>query len=634
MKKVTAVLLAALILITCVCLSGCGLILDYLDEWLFGEDYDYTAPSDHVHQFDSYFNYTQCKVDGCTMMGRKGGENTFSKQFVYTLTATKIAQINSVYDQMLAQLGGNGSYEVFNDLYGQYVEFYNYVSYQYQVSSVLCDVERSSTNVNNYTTATKLYNEMYANYYGLYKLVYNSNLRSDFYQGWTEDEINEALYYAELYGGTADNNNAVDEILAEYDNYLDEIGGRISTTQQLNVLGEMYGRLVEANNAIATAAHYDNYMDYAYAEEYSRDYAPSQVAATMRDFVKRYVAPIYVKVASRNETLFNVNFNATADSNFYFGILSDSLFTAPTNKNFGRVRTAVNYVGQYLDYINRPTSFTNGAAVDFGAALEDLFKKGNYFTGDYQGAYTWWIRNANAPILYFGQDYDTAFTFVHEFGHYYENVYNGNLTLSYDHEETHSQGNEMLFLAWLAQHKQSGVTNGLEMVEVYQLADMLGNIVIATAVDEFEQAAYTNTYNGAPISVSYGELFKQILRSYKGVYNGVELTAADFLNSNYWGYVAFDSAAYYISYAMSALPSIELYVKARTDGIYAARNSYVKLFTFSNDSRFVTTDGNGKKRLTEEATYQAILNYCGLQGPFQQGLYTDLLSYFNGRNFA
>ena len=632
MKKITAVLLAALILIACVCLSGCSLILGALGGLLNGDGTNPNLPSDHVHQFESYFVYTQCKVEGCSAIGRMGSEDNFAKEFTYSLTTFKIAQINSVYNQILTCLNDNDDYAQFEDLYEQYVDYYDYVLYQYQVASVLCDVNRTLKNVNNLNTVSKLRNEMLADYYALYELIYNSNFREDFYQGWTDDEINEALYYAEIYGDVADNNNAVDEILTEYENYLDKIGGDIYTTKQLNDIGKIYGKLVDANNAIATAAHYDNYMDYAYAHEYNRDYAPNDVAEVMRGYVKQYVAPAFIRVAAKYDSISSANFNAIADSNFYYALMSDSMFTGYSSLTFSRVRQAVNYVGDYLDYIHRPSSYTNGASVNFGETVEDLFKNGNYFTGDYQGAYTWWIRSIDKPIVYFGEDYDTAFTFVHEFGHYYENVYNGDLTLSYDHEETHSQGNEMLFLAWLAQNKASNVTNGFTVVEIEQLFDMLGNIIIATAVDEFEQAAYSGVYNGAPITVSYAELFDKILRSYNYTYNGKTLSAADYLNSSYWAYVVFDSAAYYVSYAMSALPSLELYVKAQTDGLYEARDSYIKLFTFANDSRFVTTDGHGNKVLADGANYQAILNYCGLQGPFEMGLYVDLLNYFNNRS--
>ena len=645
MKKWMAALLAVILILSCLSLSACSGLIGLLDRWLgnggddgYGDN-GYGDNSDHTHRFESYFTYSECTVEGCKVVGRTKSQNTYANDFKYTLTSAKIKEINDVYSEMLTYLQDGDDYDQFEALYVDYVDYLDYVGHQYQVSSILNDVTYNATTTRNYKTASELYNEMFANYYALYELVYNSNYRDSFYEGWDEDEIQEALYYAKIYGGSADNNNAVDEILSEYEEFMDGLDWSLSkaTTEQWNTLNNLYGKLVVANNNIAKSYDkYDNYMDYAYENEYNRDYKPSDVAEKMRVYVKEYVAPIFVEVGMKYHMLsYHGGFSSASstDKAFYNGLMYDSLFTSTSNKNFDRVKTTIDYVSEYFEYMNRPKGITGGDAFDFSSAVEDLFKNGNYFTGDYEGAYTWWIDAIQKPILYFGEGYDTAFTFVHEFGHYYNNIYNGSMHLSYDQDETHSQGNEMLFLAWLSQHKPSGISTGFEMVEIEQLFDMLTNIVISTAVDEFEQAAYAGEYNGQPIT-SYSDLFKEILGSYKGTYEGEEKTALNFLNTSYWGYVVFSSSAYYISYAMSALPSIEIYAKAMSSGIgnglYNARDSYVKLFTFANSSDFVTTS-NGKKYLKSDATYEKILNYCGLQGPFQEGLYTSLKSYFDTR---
>ena len=607
--------------LTCLCLAGCGILSGLFD----GMGDDYYDNSDHEHIFENYFTYATCTVDGCNVVGRLGSEDTYAKDFVYSLTGTKISQINALYAEILTDLDVGEDYEQFETMYEEYVEWLEFVGFQYQVSSVLYDVKYNIINAKNYNTASKLYNEMYANYYDLFERIYNSNYVDEFYDGWTDSEIEDARHSAAIYGGNGDNNNEVDEILSEYSAYMDTINWNISTSIQLNAVGEIYGRFVEAKNKVAKSAQYDNFMYYAYANDYNRDYTPDDVAA-MRSYVKEYVAPIFAKVAARYRSIpsFVKPFNSSADQTFYYGLMDDSLFTSRWSFDFDEVKPTIDYISQYFNYLNRPSNITGGKDVNFYGAVEDLFKNGNYFTGEHEGAYTWWINGVNTPIVYFGPSYDTAFTFVHEFGHYYENIYNGNLHLSYDLDETHSQGNEMLFLAWLAQNKPSGVTNGFDYLEIYQLYDMLSIIVLATAVDEFEQAAYSGYYNGQPVKgYSYANLFKTILSSYNG--------ADQLLNNSYWGYVVFDNAAYYISYAMSALPSIELYAKAKSKGLYEARDSYVKLFTFANDSRFVATDASERKYLTEDATYGAILNYCGLQGPFELGLYTSLQSYFSTR---
>ena len=634
MKKIIAILLAILLIVSVLCLSGCFGILDFFDD-LWNDDYDIDDDSDHAHKYDSYFTYSECSVEGCSKIGRKKSRNIYANEFVYTLTDAESDEIAALYDEMLTYLADGKHYSKFENLYGKYLDWVDYVGHQYQVSSILSDVEYNTTTASNFRKASALYNDMFAKYYEMFGLIYNSNYRKQFYSGWSADEIEEALYYAEIYGGNADNNNAVDDILAEYEDYMDSIGGTFSSNtatllEQMNTVGEMYGRLIEANNNVAKAAHYGNYMDYAYAHEYNRDYTPDDVA-TMRAFVKEYVAPIFINLAYKDKEYYNVEFNSNADKDFYNAMMSDSLFTKPTDRSFGRVNDAINLINDYFEFVYKPRSFTGGSSFSFQSAVEDLFKNGNYFTGEYGGAYTWWISKINKPILYFGPKYDTPFTFVHEFGHYYNNIYNGSLHLSYDQDETHSQGDEMLFLAWLSQNLPSGVTNGFDVVEVEQLYDMLINIVIATAVDEFEQAAYTGYYNGKPIDCSYADLFVKILGSYKGTYNGQSHSALSFLNSTYWAYVVFRSAGYYISYAMSALPSIELYVQAQSNGLDAALDSYVKLFTFSNDSRFVSKDFFGRKTLTSNATYSAILNYSGLKDPFDKAMYTNLKAYFDSR---
>lgn len=623
MKKISAVLLAVIISISCLCLSGCGLVFGFFNDVF--DNGDGGDDGSHTHQFDSYFTYSKCSVAGCNVIGRNQSEDTYAKEFKYSLTTTKINQIRALYDEMTTYLADGGDYEQFATLYDQYLEYFDYVNHQYQVASILSDVSYTTTTERNLSTVSKLYNEMFENYYGLYKSIYESEYREEFFDGWSSDEIEQALYYAEIYGGSADNNNAVDDVISKYEEYMDGINWTFATnkttlTRQLNKVGEIYGELVAANNNVAKSMDYDNYMYYAYENEYNRNYTPDDVA-TMRQYVKTYVAPLLGKLARAYQSF--TYFNASADQNYYLGLMSDSLFAGTSDVNFNRVRTTIDYVGDYFNYMQMSALDTGGQKFDFYGAANDLFKNGNYFTGEYEGAYTWWIDKISAPILFFGPSYDTAFTFVHEFGHYYENVYNGSLKLSYDHDETHSQGNEMLFLAWLAANKPKGVTNGFDIVEIEQLFNMVGNVVISTAVDEFEQAAYAGEYNGQKITTdSYGELFKTILNSYGG--------ADAWLESTYWAYVVFDNSAYYISYAMSALPSIELYVKGRSD-LASARDSYVKLFTFANGFRFVGNDRYGNAYLKANATYEAILNYCGLQGPFQLGLYTTLSSYFNSR---
>ena len=163
---------------------------------------------------------------------------------------------------------------------------------------------------------------------------------------------------------------------------------------------------------------------------------------------------------------------------------------------------------------------------------------------------------------------------------------------------------------------------------------MLGSIVLSTAVDEFEYLVYTGattlTDGTTPIPmvenedmIDYATLYEMILESYWE-------DIGSWFNTGYWMYVTFDNPAYYISYAMSALPCLEIYAKAGNEGLDKARESYLKLFTFSSDDQFVAEDSFGDLYVTK--TYEEVLNWAGLSGPFQENLYKSIQQYFSSRS--
>ena len=164
-------------------------------------------------------------------------------------------------------------------------------------------------------------------------------------------------------------------------------------------------------------------------------------------------------------------------------------------------------------------------------------------------------------------------------------------------------------------------------VKYDNLFNSMAIVMLATAVDEFEQAVYTGSWGTAAqyreiTKDEYDSLFEAIMKDY-----GI----AGSLNSAYWRFVVIEAPCYYISYAMSALPSMGIYVKAQKDGFDAALDSYLKLFAFSDEESLCkvleTQDGDDIIDKEVTATYEEILNYCGLQGPFQEQLYLDLKDY-------
>lgn len=581
-----------------------------------------------THDFgDNYFMYVKCS--GCDEIGRNASTNSFKNDFKYTFTASRKTSINNMYTALVNAINaGTAACSSIEDQFGSFRDELDYVNYQYDVAYVLYSAyctEEGDQYDNALNDVQEYYNTLVANYYTLFKLIDNSKYGSQFFADAqiSADEKAELLAMADSYADGGDNSNEADRLANEYNTLLSTYENN-SSTANLNAVYSKFGAYVNANNTIAKQFGYDNYMDYAYANVYYREYTPAQVAQ-MRNKVKTYIAPVLKQLYTSLQNIDNSNITEK-DRAFYFGLKADSLFTIDSS-SAQETYDAINLIGNYFKYL---TSTTAGKQeINFYKHANELFKNGNYYTGQEEGAYTAWIEQQNKSVLYFDDTadsdgyyyYSTAFTFVHEFGHYYNGIYNGSMSLSMDHDETQSQGDEMLFLAWLKDNLPSGVSAGYNIVAIEQLADMMMTIIQSTAVDEFEQAVYNNSYgdgefkNGIDPS-RYGDLYSTILNSYG---DGI----SDILNSpTYWMYVCVDSSAYYISYAMSALPSLELYVKAMNDGLNSARDSYFKLFTFSDNTNTVDKDNDG------DVTYSEVLSYAGLANPFDDALYTSIAEYF------
>lgn len=555
-----------------------------------------------MHNFgDEYLMWdAECLDDGCTVLGRNPSTNQAKQKFVYNFNADKKSEVDNAYDALLANIAGGNDFDAFQNLYEQYDAKINYVVEQYQISYVFYCTYDDAQYEEKYNFATEVYNENVSRYYKLFRDVYNSAYKDAFFDGWSTEDINYALAQADSYGNSqyTEIKNKIDSLVLEYNNLMDSMA-------PTSEIAEKYADLVNLNNDLAEIAGYDNYMDYAYGNIYGRAYTPADVS-TMRNYVKRYIAPKLDELAAFFETF--RGFSNLKSQNYYLSIATESVFS-PNESS----KTYVNLMGKYFKEM---TQTGNDKVIDFYDVANDIFKNGNYYLGQHDGAYTYWINAQQTSILYFSNQkdggyytYQNTFTFVHEFGHYFNGYYNGALELSMDHDETQSQGDEMMFLAWLGNNIPLGCGEGYEALAKEKLANMLSTICIATAVDEFEQAAYTGTYNGQTVKASnYHSVFSQILATY-----GKTMSA----NVDYWTYVVFEQPAYYVSYAMSALPCVELYTIA-CNNFNTAKQTYFKLFTFSDDETCVSPDGEVLKN------YSEILKYCGLNNPFEEQLYTTI----------
>ncbi len=538
-----------------------------------------------THDFgDSYFMYVECAYAGCNVMGRNAGERLYDNMI--TFNSAKERDITSHYNACRTALSGTAT--DFAENFLLFEQDIGYLTDQYYWATLYYDVRNY-----NYTSVYQCYLTNFQRYYQLF--IDADELLGDAFWSIYGEDREAVLGYAEMYVSAEESD--VDAILEEYYNLLN------SYPLNTDSINNLYGRLVNAYNKEARAYGYNNYIEYAYADVYNREYSPADTEQ-MHAFVKQYIAPALVAVNGMSTSV-----GRGANSSFYNALSSGRIVEGTISQD------ATNYIADYFKWLY---DNSNDKTIDFYDAANDMFRTGNYFTGRGEGAYTMNVPGERMAAIYIqsGSTYDNAFTFVHEFGHYYNYLYNGEQYLSYDHDETHSQGNEMLFLAWLKENKPADVTTGMTRLEIDQLENILWTVCMSAAVDELEQAAYTGVYGGASVTGNYHNLFGRILDSY-----GVEASRILKANGNqaYWYYVAFDNAVYYISYAMSALPSIDLYTIAESEGLDKARDVYFKLFTYCDDEARMdayTYSGEG-----------GVLDYCGLDSPFEETLYRHIGDY-------
>ena len=104
----------------------------------------------------------------------------------------------------------------------------------------------------------------------------------------------------------------------------------------------------------------------------------------------------------------------------------------------------------------------------------------------------------------------------------------------------------------------------------------------------------------------YGALYDYICQDF----GGVEIL------DGYWQHgMTITSPCYYISYSASAMTVLQLYEMANTDGFDAAKDSYLKLFTY--------VDENPEMTLDETLAYAGMLSYKS------EDLYKALYDYFS-----
>lgn len=559
----------------------------------------------------------RCLNEGCTSCVWGEYESKYTEQLTFKFTKEDEATIEAKFQEVKALVESAPKYDAALHGYAEtgalaeefaavdavHTELYDLVLYamsQEQLAMVAyyCNMKDTALE-ETYSYMMDYKTSLIAQFYTLSQPFYDSCYRDYYYHGMTEEEIKAFLFDSNAvsnpeYTALKERNNAIE---------VEFLG--LSAGEQKSNLPTLYDEFVDNNNKMAKLMGYDNYLEYAYENVYGRDYT-YQDAALLSEYAKTYIAPVFANVY-RAWSGFS---NSTAEVKEAYYAQNSKPFFENLNSN-----TLVN------DYIDQMAFTSNpDKTISFSDEFNKLMSDGNMFRGEYDGAFVTTIYSENLPIAYFGKGYDNCFTVVHEFGHYMNEIYSGEIYIdsdysqSYDLLEMHSQGNELLYLCYLEEN--SGYSrDSMAMVRSYALVNMLYSAIAGFTIDTFEQAIYLDTYNGYGAEVimadgtitadEFDTLYTYICTDY-----GVE----DMLDG-YWEYgMTITSPCYYVSYSVSSISVLQLYEVAKTEGFEVAKSQYLKLFTY--------VDENPEMGMAE------IMAYAGMLSFKDEQLFIQLNQYF------
>ena len=341
-------------------------------------------------------------------------------------------------------------------------------------------------------------------------------------------------------------------------------------------LGEIFLELIRVRNELAEIYEYDSYAEFAYEYVYGRDYTPEDAAALCQA-VKPYARRFYANCS-------------------YCGALYE---------DYGRFSA-----GQIMDLL---AEYAPRVSPEAARARQYMADHGMYLLEKYDTVtavgFTTVLRMYNAPFLYnalYGTAYDVFGTF-HEFGHYYDAFVNQepkdvSIHGSYDVFEIHSTSMEALLYGWCGEI----FGDAADYARIYCLYGLVQNVIAGCLYDEFLQYCYAHPdmtveeVNAAyrEIASSYGESFYRTVDSY------------------YWMYVNhnFTSPFYYISYAASALASLQVWSLAEQDRSAALElyNDIVSRGAYGVEY-FELMDQVGLRRFSTDLTYIMLEPYKRLE---------------------
>lgn len=303
--------------------------------------------------------------------------------------------------------------------------------------------------------------------------------------------------------------------------------------------GPIYLKQIALRTEIAKRLGYTSYATYCY-DTYGRDYSPEDARA-LHAAVKQYIAPVFIKASEKKDTsdLDAANFPEDA----FFSALSSS-----ANAFSPLLSEPVTYMLQNRLY----------DVSDSNTKMDTNFTT---YVADYRAPFIFahWTGSA-----------DNVTTILHELGHftnYYLNAVVGYTAGdSLDLAEVDAQALVLL----LFQDYEAFYGDLADQARTAALIDAMYAILSGCMEDEFQQDVYENpNMTLDQMNDLYASLAEEYGLQQVYGYQGTE-----------WVLIShtFQTPMYYISYAVSMVPALELFDLAQSD-MDSAKNAYFNIIT-------------------------------------------------------
>ena len=484
----------------------------------------------------------------------------------FDTTAFKKA-LNEALDKVYDAKSYDDAYEALNTI----VYKVNELSKKYSVSEALVSYDMSDKEI---VEKNKILRDAYLDYSSFYykmivELSKNDEYLQLFFAGYDQEDIDFEVDMAK---------KKIDEkyvsLTKEIDDLKDkanEIGIDLNSKTRDDELLDVMIEYIAKNKELAELMGFDSYVEFADLE-WNRSYLESDV----KDFIK-YTKEYIVPLMDDNNSVIDVK-------------KSFSSLTVP-QQNYYKEFSYTSIFDKDYNTINLLKDYSKKMGGSYFTTFAKFLDDGHYVfasnDSSLSGAYTY------GYSTYFGPGYQNCTSVAHEFGHYYSQTNSFLNAKSLDLQEFFSQANEYLFTSYLEQNSKSNVTPVYNVRSKEMVDKAAYNIVIASALREFEEEIYSKTITDK--------------NDITEIWNNINNNNYEGKLSAYWkAEIRYD--LYYISYATSVTGAVGLYNMSKTN-LNQAINAYIK----AANNQDIYDD------------IERILDKVGLYSPFSENAFKEIV---------